>query len=480
MAKLTQSGLVIDSLSTILERKQDRAITLSSDILPDGEVLTTDSSSIIGRLLQISSESDYLQEEALQELYSSINPNSATKKNLDKIVQLKDIKRKSSSMGTASLVLYGDINVTVGYSSVVASKSTGDQFSIDSSVTFKNTNAAGIEIDIINPELAGLINISYTLNNDLNTNVPIQIQYKAGLTKEEIVKYLKSNIENFSNKLKVEITKDFNLQIKPTIDGLTGDFYVTGSASIIRSFMSVNATSLYEVDVQSKHSINTIQSSTYGWRGVDNLFDSLPSNRVEEDDALRLRFFKATGSLATGHLISMYTALYEVSGVTYVRIRENTFDQESFDDRKAHGFSVIVYGGNDADIASAIEKTRPLGVPMDGNVTISVNNYYNHTSTIKFSRPIQVPIKIKTALQIYEDFPVSGVIDIKNAVIDFFNNMTFGEDVILSRLYIPIQVVKGMGIKEIQIAKVGEEYGSGNIEINYNEIATISFEDIEI
>ncbi|MEK0397581.1 hypothetical protein WNX13_11515, partial [Lactobacillus delbrueckii] len=76
-------------------------------------------------------ETDYLQEEAIQEVYASLNPNSAEKKNLDKIVQLKDMKRKPASMGSAALILYGDTNVTVGHSSIVASKSTGDQFSLD-------------------------------------------------------------------------------------------------------------------------------------------------------------------------------------------------------------------------------------------------------------------------------------------------------------------------------------------------------------
>ena len=72
------------------------------------------------------------------------------------------------------------------------------------------------------------------------------------------------------------------------------------------------------------------------------------------------------------------------------------------------------------------------------------------------------------------------MLDIKNAIIEHFNNMTFGEDVILSRLYIPMQVVEGVGIRNIEIAKVEEDYGTNDIEINYNEIATISFEDIEI
>lgn len=480
MAKLTQAGLIIESMASLLEKKQDKAVTLFTDLVPEGEVVTTDSSSVLGRILQISAETDYLQEEAIQEVYASLNPNSAEKKNLDKIVQLKDMKRKPASMGSAALILYGDTNVTVGHSSIVASKSTGDQFSLDSSVTFSNKSANGIEIAFGDLSTDGVITLSYTLNNDLSSNAPISIKYKAGITKEYLAPFVKTNIEQFSSKLKVEITNDLNVQITPIQTGLTGDFYITGNASIVRSFMPVNATSLYEAGVQEPDSITTIQSSTYGWRGVTNPFPTLASKIVEQDDELRARFFKATGSLATGHLTAMYTALYEVAGVSYVRIKENTFDQDALDGRSAHGFAVIVYGGNDQDIAEAIEKTRPLGVPMDGNVTVAVNNYYNHTSNVKFSRPIQVAIKIKAALQIYEDFPPTGMIDIKNAVIDHFNKMTFGEDVILSRLYIPMQVVDGIGIKDIQIAKVGEEYGTGNIEIAYNEIATVSFEDIEI
>lgn len=480
MAKLTQSGLLIESLATILERKQNKARSLFSDIIPEGETLTTDSSSVIGRLLQISAEIDYLQEEAMQEVYAEINPNSATGKNLDKIVQLKDMKRKPASLGTAALVLYGDLNVTVAEGSVAASRSTGDQFAIDSDVKFSNKGAAGIEIQLSNPSVKGEVSISYTLNNDLSANTPIIINYNDGMTRESLASFIKTNIENLSPKLKAQVTNDFNIQIKPDQDGLTGDFYVTGGATIVRSFMPVNATSLYNVDVQEVDSITTIQSSTYGWRGVTNLFATLPSKSNEDDDELRQRFFRATGSLATGHLSAMYTALYEVSGVTYVKIVENTFDSDSFDGRTSHGFAVIVYGGNDQEIATAIEKTRPVGVPMDGNVTVSVNNYYNHTSNIRFSRPIQVPIKIKASLQIHEGFPASGMLDIKNAIIEHFNNMTFGEDVILSRLYIPLQSVLGVGIKDVEIAKGNGAFGKSDITINYNEIATVAFEDIQL
>lgn len=478
MAKITEAGLIIDSLAKIIERKQEKAISLMSSLIPDGETLNTDSSSVLGRIIQISAEIDYLQEEGLQELYAQLSPKSATGSNLDKIVQFKDIKRSLSSMGTASLVVYGDINVTIGHSSIVASKSTGDQFATSTSVTFKNTNSNGVEFELTNLEAEGLITINYTLTNDLSANAPISIKYNNAMTKEDLSLFVKSNIEQVSTKLKVDITSDYNVQIKPKQDGLLGDFYVTGDATIVRSFMPVTATSLYEVGIQEVDSITTIQSPTYGWRGVTNLFPSIGSKQKELDDSLRARYENAVGSLATSHMVAMYTALYAVDGVTYVSIKENTLDRDSRDGRQAHGFSVIVYGGNDMEIAEAIEKTRPLGVPMDGNVILEVNTYYNQTSVIRFSRPTQVAIKIKAGLEIYEGFPPRGVIEIKNAIIEHFNNMTFGEDVILSRLYIPMQVIDNIGIKSIEIAKVDEVFGTRNIEIQYNEIATISFDDI--
>ena len=67
MAKITEAGLIIDSLAKIIERKQEKAISLMSSLIPDGETLNTDSSSVLGRIIQISAEIDYLQEEGLQE-----------------------------------------------------------------------------------------------------------------------------------------------------------------------------------------------------------------------------------------------------------------------------------------------------------------------------------------------------------------------------------------------------------------------------
>mgnify|MGYP001560692777 CR=1 FL=1 len=83
MAVFTDAGMIIDNLPAIRARLQASTQTAFSDIVPVGEQMSVDDSSVMGRIIGIISEiySDY--EEALQQLYASKDINQATGQQLE-------------------------------------------------------------------------------------------------------------------------------------------------------------------------------------------------------------------------------------------------------------------------------------------------------------------------------------------------------------------------------------------------------------
>ena len=80
----------------------------------------------------------------------------------------------------------------------------------------------------------------------------------------------------------------------------------------------------------------------------------------------------------------------------------------------------------------------------------------------------------------YPDFPSNGNARIKQAIVEWFNNLNVGEDIHYSRLYAPINSIQGFAVKNLKFGYKGGTLGLEDVIIRHNEIATISAEDINI
>jgi uncharacterized phage protein gp47/JayE len=135
-------------------------------------------------------------------------------------------------------------------------------------------------------------------------------------------------------------------------------------------------------------------------------------------------------------------------------------------------------GGDEDAIAQAIFANLPLGINTGGDETRSALDINGNPNEIKFSRPSFVPIKVNMTLTIDATFPDNGAAQIRQAVVDFFSGLQVGDDILYSRLFSPINTVRGFSVNTLSIGKVGDSFGTSNITIAFNELATISESDI--
>ncbi len=80
----------------------------------------------------------------------------------------------------------------------------------------------------------------------------------------------------------------------------------------------------------------------------------------------------------------------------------------------------------------------------------------------------------------YPNFPINGNEKIRQAIVEWFNNLNVGEDIHYSRLYEPINSIQGFAVKNLKFGYKGGTLSLEDIIIRFNEIATLSAEDIII
>lgn len=481
MATFDDRGLVIDKMSTIVSNLQQSARTKFQDLLDVGETLSVDESSLIGRLIAIISEPLTLQEEALQQVYAAKDIDQATGLALDSLVELSGLFRQGITPATAYLILYGDIGVTVGVGSFVTSQITGDRFATDNGITFTNTDINGVEVDFNDIGVAATRTLTYLINGNNNTNTPITVLTTTTDTKKNITDKFIQVINSQTTTLEASATNDDKLTVRIKNRNNIGTISTSANSPIVRSYKPVGSTCVTITAIsQAVDSLNIIQSPTLGWRGVSNPFNTTASKDVESDSDLRIRYKITKGFDSFGSYASMYAALYNILGVNYVNIQENIFDNPSQTGRTAHGVSIVVLGGEDNVIAQTISNNLPLGCATDGEIQVIAKDINGVDHIVNFSRPDLVPIEISLSLLTYPDYPTNGGDLIRQAIIDYFNTLAVGDDIIYSRLYSPINTVSGFGVNDLLIGRKGATLVRGNITLLFNELPTISYEDISI
>lgn len=84
------------------------------------------------------------------------------------------------------------------------------------------------------------------------------------------------------------------------------------------------------------------------------------------------------------------------------------------------------------------------------------------------------------SLKALPNFPTNGKNMIKQAIVDYFNSLDVGEDILYSRLFEPINSIQGFSANNLRIGKVTGNLGVDDIVLKFNELATIRPEDILI
>lgn len=234
-------------------------------------------------------------------------------------------------------------------------------------------------------------------------------------------------------------------------------------------------------------SITKINTPTRGWTAVSNASAATVGSAVETDAQLRVRQAQSVAIPALTPFDAVDGAIANVTGVTRHKLYENDTGSVNSDGIPAHSIAAIVDGGNVTDIAQTIRGKKGQGVATFGSTTVTVPDKYDNPHAISFSRSTDVPIYVAITLKVFTGYTTQIGEQIKQAIADYINSLTIGDDVLLSRIYSPanLGVVSGGNAKyyDINALTIGKSAGSqaaANIVIAFNESASCSMANIAL
>ncbi len=238
----------------------------------------------------------------------------------------------------------------------------------------------------------------------------------------------------------------------------TVEFATTAAATISGGTATVTAAAVIAGPTPAlAGTIQQIITPVSGWLTVNNAADAVLGRDAETDAALRRRRVLSVAYAGTSMYDSLAAGLAALT--TRYKLYENATSTTDADGNAPHSIRAVVEGGLDADIAESIYERKAAGIGTNGAESVDVIGADGSAHTILFDRVALAPVKIIVNRTTYAGYPVNGDELIKQAIVDYFASQLadgtdygIGDDVVSSRLYVPVHSVPGVRITSILIA----------------------------
>ena len=242
------------------------------------------------------------------------------------------------------------------------------------------------------------------------------------------------------------------------------------------------------------NTLNNITEVTPGWETVNNPAPGIIGQAKESDTQLRARYLDAVAVNSTSQRASLYGRLRQVqNNIAALVVQNDNYEPDTTvtPNIPANSMTCVVHGGADQDIANAIGKVKPIGIPTNGDVVIPfIDPDYSYPEQkpldIKFYRAVTVPIQIALTITRDPDFPSTGLQDIRSNLLHYVNGSAdepgkqISESVRYSRLYTPINKVPGHKVDSLLIGRIDQEARAQDIVMTLIEMATLAEDSITI
>lgn len=233
--------------------------------------------------------------------------------------------------------------------------------------------------------------------------------------------------------------------------------------------------------------VTQISTPTRGWVSVTNPLAAAVGTAAETDAELRTRQRQSVALPSLTPFDAVDGAIANVDGVTRHKLYENDTEETDANGLPAHSISAIVEGGDAETIAKTIRGVKGQGVSTWGTTAIVVADKYGNPYTIRFSRPVDVPIYVAITIKVFTGYTSEIGAQMRQEIADYINSLAIGANVLLSRVYSPanLGVVSGgnaryYDINELLIGRSDDSVAAANVVMRYDESASCSTDNIVI
>lgn len=263
----------------------------------------------------------------------------------------------------------------------------------------------------------------------------------------------------------VEDVQGRKWQLPPTVTiPLSGEITVTARAVDLGAITA------------GANTINKIATPTFGWQSVTNPAAAVPGDPVESDAELRRRQALSTMIPSLSVLEGLIGAVASLPGVQRYRGYENDTGETDANGIPAHSIAIVVEGGDSQAIGEVIAAKKTPGTRTYGTTAVDIIDAYGITNTIRFFRPTMVTIEVEVSILARPGYLSTTADKIKQAVAEYINGLTIGDDIYISKLYVPANLGNSaeggtFDVVQVRVRRAGGSYGTSNITLAFNELA---------
>lgn len=227
--------------------------------------------------------------------------------------------------------------------------------------------------------------------------------------------------------------------------------------------------------------VTKIATPTIGWQSVENTLAAVEGDPVETDAALRRRQAISTAIPSLSVFEGTIGAVASVEGVSRYKGYENDTDATDSDGIPPHSIALVVEGGDAQDIGEAIAVKKTAGTGTYGTTSVTTYDEYGMPNTINFFRPTTAVVGVEVTITPLTGYMTAYADEIKSAVADLINSLEIGEDVLITKLYVPANLPTlpegaTFDISALRIEKNGGGFGTTNISLTFDEVAVCDAE----
>ena len=213
--------------------------------------------------------------------------------------------------------------------------------------------------------------------------------------------------------------------------------------------------------VAAANALSRVITRIAGWDSITNAAAAVPGRAIETDASLRERYRAALGRNARTTLAAMMSAIRDLEGVTDYRVFENGAAVPSTIRGVTIGANSILAivetnpqnAANDLLVATAILANKSLGVGTSGRESQVVRAPWGHDYTVRFSRPVNIPISVEIRVDAGADFPADGTQQLINRLTEYVNRLGIGDGIGDHSLERPAYQVPGHEITDITVER---------------------------
>jgi uncharacterized phage protein gp47/JayE len=224
------------------------------------------------------------------------------------------------------------------------------------------------------------------------------------------------------------------------------------------------------------NTITKISTPTLGWQTVNNPAAAAVGVPIETDAELRRRQQSSVAIPSQSPMESIIGAVASIDGVARYRGYENDSDITDADGLPPHAIALVVEGGVAQEIGNTIAVKKTPGTPTFGTTSVTTEDKYGVQNVIKFFRPTPATIGVEITATALPGYLSDFANQIKAAVAAYIENLEIGDDVLITKLYVPAnlpgtQAGATFDITQIRLKKNSGSFGTANIALAFNEIA---------